>query len=378
MKYLINILFVAFLFVGCYQKQVVDLKIEDTPIEIKDSNIEIIKPIDSIIQEEIIDPFEKKDSSYYFNPKNNKINVALIYPSQLVGRYAKSSINTILGYLNFIDEKYNLIAIDTLDESLENMQRVMDELEDLEIKNVVALFTPESVNNLKEIKIDNFKIYFPLIEKKEYVLGDENLVLSENIIFGAISYSEQLKKLSQYSDSDNVLFYLDTYLGNKLKHSYDELNITTSIQKDIKRTDTNFKNIVKDDRLNDSFIFLNLDIVKSSLILSQLRANEIDSKIIFATQVLYDPILMTLTQYKDRERLLIANSIDRVSSELKDNISNFGGNISYEWVDYSTLVGVNYLLKGNNEIVSTKVENNQAIYIPKLYISTAFGFVEIK
>lgn len=60
MKYLINILFVAFLFVGCYQKQVVDLKIEDTPIEIKDSNIEIIKPIDSIIQEEIIDPFEKK------------------------------------------------------------------------------------------------------------------------------------------------------------------------------------------------------------------------------------------------------------------------------------------------------------------------------
>ncbi|MDX4012393.1 hypothetical protein Q6A86_05250, partial [Aliarcobacter skirrowii] len=321
---------------------------------------------------------EKKDSSYYFNPKNNKINVALIYPSQLVGRYAKSSINTILGYLNFIDEKYNLIAIDTLDESLENMQRVMDELEDLEIKNVVALFTPESVNNLKEIKIDNFKIYFPLIEKKEYVLGDENLVLSENIIFGAISYSEQLKKLSQYSDSDNVLFYLDTYLGNKLKHSYDELNITTSIQKDIKRTDTNFKDIVKDDRLNDSFIFLNLDIVKSSLILSQLRANEIDPKIIFATQVLYDPILMTLTQDKDRERLLIANSIDRVSSELKDNISNFGGNISYEWVDYSTLVGVNYLLKGNNEIVSTKVENNQAIYIPKLYISTAFGFVEIK
>ena len=70
-----------------------------------------------------------------------------------------------------------------------------------------------------------------------------------------------MKKLSQYSDSDNVLFYLDTYLGNKLKHSYDELNITTSIQKDIKRTDTNFKNIVKDDRLNDSFIFLNLDIV---------------------------------------------------------------------------------------------------------------------
>lgn len=60
MKYLINILFVAFLFVGCYQKQVVDLKTEDTPIEIKDSNIEIIKPIDSVIQEEIIDPFEKK------------------------------------------------------------------------------------------------------------------------------------------------------------------------------------------------------------------------------------------------------------------------------------------------------------------------------
>ena len=88
---------------------------------------------------------------------------------------------------------------------------------------------------------------------------------------------------------------------------------------------------------------------------------------------------MTLTQDKDRENLIIANSIDTINKELKDEIITFGGNINFEWVDYSTLVGINYLYYGGNtSLIKTKISNNQAIYNPKLYKSTETGFLEIK
>ena len=88
---------------------------------------------------------------------------------------------------------------------------------------------------------------------------------------------------------------------------------------------------------------------------------------------------MLLTQEKDRENFVLANSIDVVNNELKDEILTFGGNIIYEWVDYSTLVGVNYLYYGDNSnLIQTQIIDNEAIYNPKLYKSTEVGFLEIK
>ena len=52
-----------------------------------------------------------------------------------------------------------------------------------------------------------------------------------------------------------------------------------------------------------------------------------------------------LTQEQDRERLVIANSIDDVNKELKMKLQIWWKYI-YEWVDYSTLVGINYLYYG--------------------------------
>ena len=194
-----------------------------------------------------------------------------------------------------------------------------------------------------------------------------------------LSYEQQIEKLSSYSAGNNAMFYQDTYIGNKLKKAYDSSVSDTKVRKEISKNENNFKNIVNDSRLNNSSLFLNTDIVKTSLILSQLRAYDIYPKLIFSTQVNYDPMLMSLTQDNDREKLVIANSIDTVNKELKDEIITFGGNIIYEWVDYSTLVGINYLYYGgNSSLIQTKIVNNQAVYNPKLYKSTEVGFLEIK
>jgi hypothetical protein len=399
LRQIITLLILVFVFFGCNQKQSVQLQLpqkkgtvkevkikepkkstetisiveEILPIDIKEStseniNIQIPNPenIDSTIDESV-----NEDIKIDIN--RVKIRVALIYPSKLVEKYAKSSLNTISGYLSYQNADYELIAIDCETESYDKINSAFSSLSQTGITNVIALFTPNAINSLESIVSSNLKVYLPLIEKKDSLSNNESL------IFGSISYEQQIQKLSSYSSSNNVMFYQNSYIGNKLKKAYDSVIYETKTKKEISKDEKNFRGIVNDYRLNNSSLYLNTDIVKTSLILSQIVAYNISPRVIFSTQLNYDPMIMMLTQEKDREKLIIANSIDTVNKELKDEIANFGGNIVYEWVDYSTLVGINYLYYGSNSsLIQTQIVDNQAVYNPKLYKSTDVGFSEIK
>ncbi|MDN5102284.1 hypothetical protein O8C99_03690 [Aliarcobacter butzleri] len=397
MKQLLTLLFVAFVFLGCNQKQVVQLKMpnqnKSVPTKVKEDKTTVVEEFisnDSIIKEEVIDnsnngsmntvqPQADEETvtqqSININIDETRANVklAFVYPSTLVSKYAKSSLSTISGYLSYKQANYNLIVVDSKNESYENINNAFSKLKEEGVTKVIALFTPNALNNLNKIVTDDFKVYLPLIEKKD------SLENNDNLIFGSISYDDQLKKLSYYSNGKNSTFYQETYLGTKLKNSYDFIIGNSNLRKEISNDEKNFKNIVNDSRLRNSSLFLNTDLVKSSLILSQMTVYEINPNTILATQILFDPMLMVLTQERDRQNLIIANSIGDVDSKLKDEIATLGGNITFEWVDYSTLVGTNYLFSnGNSSLISTKIENNQAVYTPRLFKSTDIGFLEIK
>ena len=53
--------------------------------------------------------------------------------------------------------------------------------------------------------------------------------------------------------------------------------------------------------LNNTSLYLNTQLVTASLIASQLRANDIRPYALLSTQVNYNPLLLTLTQYEDRD-----------------------------------------------------------------------------
>ena len=302
-----------------------------------------------------------------------KMKVAFIYPSNLVSKYAKSSISTVSGYLSHQNSDYELIVIDTETENSGKIASAFQQVRDENIKNVIALFTPNSVGTLNNVVTSDLKVYLPLIEKKDVSTSNNSL------IFGSISYEDQIKKLSSYSSGSDVMFYQDSNLGSKLKRAYESVVSDARFKREISKNENNFKGIVTGSGLSGSTLFLNTDIVKTSMILSQLRAYDVYPKVILSTQLNYDPLLMTLTQEQDREQFILANSIDVVDKELRDNVSTFGGNIQYEWVDYSTLVGINYLYYGkNSNLVPTKIENNQAVYTPRLFKCTEYGFLEIK
>ncbi len=397
MKQIITLLILIFVFFGCTQKQTVPLKLPQnkekvTELKIKKEKaiteaapvIEGLKPIDikvsegnlpdssTVVIEDSI-PDGEIISEIQVDLAKVKIKVAFIYPSSLVEKYAKTSLSTISGYLSYQKADYDLTIIDSTNENYENINSAFAKAKQNGVTKIIGLFTPSAISSLDKIVTSDIKVYLPLIEKSDALTNNENL------IFGSISYDQQVKKLISYSNTNNAMFYQNTYIGNKLKKAYDSSVYDTRVRKEISKTETNFKYIVNDYKLNNSTLFLNTDLVKTSLILSQLRAYDISPKAILSTQVSYDPMLMLLTQDQDRDKLVIANSIDSVNNELRDEISTFGGNIVYEWVDYSTLVGINYLYYGNNSnLVQTKIIENQAVYNPKLYKSTEVGFLEIK
>gem|GEM_PF-1037176 len=417
MKQIIALIVLAFLFFGCTPKQTVQLKMpnkqntfakpakKDVVREDKTTVVQELEPIDIIesdnkgkvinkeepVEYEVAPIIEgdKIENQNSLKPKGSseneienkmeidttkvKMKVAFLYPSTLVSKYAKSSISTVSGYLSHQNSDYELMVIDTESESSASISSAFEKVRNANIKNVIALFTPSSIGTLNNVVSSDLKVYLPLIEKRDVSSSNSSL------IFGSISYDDQIKKLTDYSSSNNVMFYQDSYLGSKLRKSYDSLVSDVRYRKEISKNENNFKGIVTGSGLSNSTLFLNTDIVKTSMILSQLRSYDIYPKVVLSTQLNYDPLLMTLTQNQDREKLIVANSIDVVDKELRDEISTFGGNIQYEWVDYSTLVGINYLYYGkNSSLVPTKIEDNQAVYNPRLFSCTEFGFSEIK
>lgn len=370
MKHLLLFILITSLFIGCtIKQQEVDIKLPEKDIGTP------IKPIKDVMDDNI-DPFEEIEiieDKFPIVDNTEVMKVAFIYPSKIVAKYAKTSMNTILGYFDYKKIRYEIKVFDTLTEDPQSIQNAFLNAKNEGFTNVLALFTPRVMDLLHTIDTNDLQVYLPLTNK-------ENLSLTnDNFIYGAISYKDQISKLLEYSNTNNTMFYQSSFLGDKLKSLYENMSSDVKVVKEIKKKRNYFKGIVKDYRIKNSTLFLNTPIVKTSILLSQLRAYSIYPKVILSTQINYNPKILTLTQSKDRSNFVVANSIDNVDDTLRDSIDTFGADIIYNWVDYSTLVGINYLYDRNETgLIETKIEDNHVIYEPKLLKTTAYGFLEIK
>ena len=390
MRQILVLLFIVFAFLGCNQKQVVQLKMpgKQAPVvqaakpqvvdEDKTTVIEEFTPVEVFetdVKEQIMnnsgsknEVLENDDKFSAIDTTKANVNIAFVYPKNLI-KYSKGSISTVGSYLSYKNIKYNLKVIELENEDYNSIENTFSNLKNSGFSDVIALFTPNAINSLSKIVDSDFKVYLPLIEKKN------SLETNDNLIFGSISYEEQLKKLSYYSNGDNVLFYQNSYLSKNIKKAYNSV-VSNGREKEINNNERNFKGLVSG--LNNSTLYLNIEVVKSAMLLSQLRASNVNPNFIFGTQANYDLNLLNLTQEDDRKKMLIANSIPEIDKKLREEINSGGADLNFSWVDYSTLVGINYLVDGNSSLIPTKIDDNQAIYTPRLFKATAYGFVEIK
>ena len=193
-----------------------------------------------ITQEENSEVLASSEPEIKFDSTKANLKIAFVYPSSLVSKYAKNSINTVAAYLTFLNANYDLVVIDSQNESADSINNAFNKVKEEGITKVIALYTPNSINNLNTMSLNDIMVYLPLIEKKD------SLSQNDNLIFGSISYDDQLKKLSYYSNGKNSTFYQETYLGTKLKNSYDFVIGNSNLRKEISNDDKNVKHIVND------------------------------------------------------------------------------------------------------------------------------------
>jgi SRSO17 transposase len=356
LKSLYIIILSLFIFTGCATNQ--------AKLSKKTNNSHTVTQNDNQDIFEIEDNYESDDDSY---------KIAIIFPSKVVGKYAKDAINTMMAYMLHNNIKFNFEVFDSLTQDNNNINRVFSEINEKRFTNVIALFTQDSIDTLLEVQdLDRLNLYLPLINKNEVVKSPQN------IVFGAIDYKNQIETLLTQSNKQNSIFYTNNALGLKLKEYVENSNQNVKATTVINKHTNVFKRIVKNKKLRNSSLFLNTSIIKSSIILSQLRAHEANVYKILSTQLNYTPLVISLTQYPDRKNFVIANSIERTDLKLQESLALFDADIEYNWVNYATLIGMDYLYKKDDSgLFPSKIEDNQVKYNVRLYKNTRHGFKKL-
>jgi len=134
----------------------------------------------------------------------------------------------------------------------------------------------------------------------------------------------------------------------------------------ISRRTTNLEKYLKknEDIVNASF-FVNTPIIKTGMILSQLTLYDANATNILSTQINYDPLLLSMTQYSDRKNMIVANSITQDNNVLIETNSLLGNDIVYDWINYTTTVGIDYFyaqITGEDREYNINVSDNQMVY----------------
>ncbi len=368
MKYLIYVFIYLFVFVGCTQKTTQTA----TPQKSFNSSINTIQQTNQILQTKIPSN-ELEDISII---QNNII--AIVYPSVNIGKYALEATNSINTYLLYKGKPFSIETYDMFFQNEQNIIKTFKQIEEKNITKVIAMITKEQLLVLNSVpNIDKINIYLPLINK--YEVSDINKLNNLHLTFGGISYDEQFKKLFGYSQGRQLVeFYDNTQIGSFLHGFLKSQKVAYT--KIIDDNNGLYQYFLKGNRyVNNSSIILNTPIVKSSILLSSITAQELSPAMVLSTQLNYTPLIFSLTQTMDRKNLIVANSIGKIPLELIEYSEILGNSISYNWVNYSSIIGAELLSTNNIDFFEDlKIKDNQVVYPVNLYEVNDNSFSLIK
>lgn len=306
-----------------------------------------------------------------YDDESASIKVALLVPQKSIRRYAISTVNSVLAYMLSKQNDFEIRVFNSMDETPESLTKTLAEVKK---ENFRYLIAPVTVDGAKTIiqNSDNLVIYIPTVHSS--TLEQK----SENIIFGGIDYDKQIESLLKYTNEKVAYFWDGSSISQSLNDSLKKRDIDIVYSKSINNSKVSFRRILKNNqKLQGASIFMNTPLVKTSLISSQLRVYDIEPYILLSTQINYNPMLLTLTQYEDRKNLFVANSIGHSSIGLQEMNSLFGHNIVYDWVNYSTSIGIEHFFTRYfvpttpksfaEEILENQVEYDISIIRPKRY-----------
>lgn len=305
--------------------------------------------------------------------KNGKI--AVIIPQKIIKSYANVVSNAVLSYVLKQDADIEIKFINSNDESPQSLTNAMQTARVQGFNYFIAALTSNGANIINSLVLSNELIYIPSVHSS-FIINPK-----PNLIFGGIDYKDQISALLAYSNEKIVAFDDGSSLGQKLNEyvrmqssDYHEASI---VGKDINLNDT----LSKKSKFDNASIFLNIPIVKASLVATQMRGFEIKPYTLLSTQINFLPNIFNAIAQRDRQNLFIANSLNPVNDLFLGLGDLFDVDFRYSQIGYSSAFGAEYIYtnfidKSADRIFTERVENSQVLYGVKIYNAKGDHFDE--
>ncbi len=298
-----------------------------------------------------------------------EMRIAMLVPYKKIGKYATTTTQSVFAYLMTRNNAFELKSFSIDNESKEEIQKALKQIRKEGYRYVIAPMTLKGAHTLIDLQ-PQFFVYFPTVHKNDCSLA------GENFYFGAIDYRAQSEMLLKEATSPLVIFYDNSTIGKKLSDIQEKLFLAQSdffgntnkqvIKYTIASRMTNLeRKLKKNAKLKNASIMLDTPLVKSGMIMSQLTLYEIEPANILSTQINYDPLILSITQYEDRKKMLIANSITVQNKVLVQTNALLDNDIKYDWINYTTTIGIDYffnLITNLPREYAIEMVENQMIY----------------
>ncbi|WP_178139788.1 hypothetical protein [uncultured Campylobacter sp.] len=306
---------------------------------------------------------------------NKSGKIAVIIPQKIIKSYANVVSNAVLSYVLKQDADIEIKFINSNDESPQSLTNAMQTARAQDFNYFIAALTSNGANIINSLVLSNELIYIPSVHSS-FIINPK-----PNLIFGGIDYKEQISALLAYSNEKIVAFDDGSSLGQKLNEyvrmqssDYHEASI---VGKDINLNDT----LNKKSKFDNASIFLNIPIVKASLVATQMRGFEIKPYTLLSTQINFLPNIFNAIAQRDRQNLFIANSLNPVNDLFLGLGDLFDVDFRYSQIGYSSAFGAEYIYtnfidKSADRIFTERVENSQVLYRVKIYNAKGDHFDE--
>jgi SRSO17 transposase len=340
--------------------------------------------------------------------QDNKLKIALLLPYRVIGRYANSTTNAVFAYMLTKNRDYEIKSYQIDNEAPETLHEALKTITNDGFYYVIAPVTKNGAQVITDYNPD-LTVYFPTINKND--IG----ATSSTLFFGGIDYRAQIDALIDESVSPLAIFYDKSRLGKEL-HDYtkerymtaDEQNSTMSsdgvddsplfaeqMSEEVvteeaipkaaysfaidKHTSNLERQLKENEKIQNASFVLNTPIVKTGMIMSQLTLYDTNTTNILSTQINYDPLLFSITQYHDRKEMVIANSIGKNNNVLVEANRLLSNDIVYDWINYATTVGTDLfynMITHSEREYKLPVVDNQIEYPITLVSPSYYRFVE--
>ena len=140
---------------------------------------------------------------------NDKLQIALLLPYKIIGRYAASTTNASFAYLISKNHSFELKSYKIKSESEEDIQEALIQISNDGFHYVIAPLTHEGAHTVAEINPE-INIFFPTINKKDVT------ITSSYLTYGGIDYKAQSDLLLKEAVSPLVIFYDRSKIGKEL------------------------------------------------------------------------------------------------------------------------------------------------------------------